>query len=65
MDFWNFSRNDEVNAIILSRDFSAKMEEMFAGDLEKSDEVRLEKWKERPLFPRIREWLAHLLSRWL
>ncbi len=65
MDFWSFLREDEVNAIILSRDFSAQMEKMFVGDLEKSDQVTLEKWKERPLFPRIREWLAHLFSHWL
>jgi cardiolipin synthase len=65
MDFWSFSRNDEVNAIILGRDFSAEMEKMFARDLEESDEVKLEEWKKRPLLPRIKEWFAHLLSRWL
>ncbi len=65
MDFWSFLREDEVNAIILSRDFSAAMEKMFVRDLEESDQVKLEEWRERPLFPRIREWLAHLLSRWL
>jgi cardiolipin synthase len=65
MDFWSFLRQDEVNAIILSRDVSAEMERMFAKDVEESDQVKLEEWRERPLFPRIREWLAHLLSRWL
>jgi len=65
MDFWSFLREDEVNAIILSRDFSAEMEKMFAGDLKESDQVKLEEWKERPFFPRIKEWIAHLLSHWL
>ncbi len=65
MDFWSFLREDEVNAIILGRDFSAEMEKMFARDLEESDQVKLEDWKKRPVFPRIREWLAHLFSRWL
>ena len=65
MDFWSFLRQDEVNAIILGRDFSAAMEKMFVSDLEESDQIKLEEWKERPLFPRIREWLAHLFSRWL
>jgi cardiolipin synthase A/B len=65
MDFWSFLRQDEVNAIILSRDFSAEMEKMFVTDIEESDQVKLEEWKEGPLFPRIREWLAHLFSRWL
>jgi cardiolipin synthase len=65
MDFWSFLRGDEVNAIVLSRDFSAAMEKMFVRDLEESDQVKLEEWKKRPLIPRIREWLAHLLSHWL
>jgi cardiolipin synthase A/B len=65
MDFWSFLRQDEVNAIIVSRDFSAAMEKMFAKDLKESDRVKLEEWRKRPLFPRIREWLAHLFSRWL
>lgn len=65
MDFLSFLREDEVNAIILSRDFSAEMEKMFTRDLKESEQVKLEEWKERSLFPRIREWFAHLLSRWL
>jgi cardiolipin synthase A/B len=65
LEFWSFLREDEVNAIIVSRDFSAAMEKMFAKDLKESDRVKLEEWRKRPLFPRIREWLAHLLSRWL
>ncbi len=39
MDFWSFSSNDEVNAVILSREFALKMEEMFAGDLAESEEI--------------------------
>ena len=57
--------DDEVNAVILSREFAAEMEEMFARDLAESDQIKWEEWKERPLFPRIREWLAHLFARWL
>lgn len=65
MDLWSFLREDEVNAIILSRDFSAAMEKMFRKDLEESEQVTLEKWRKRPLFPRIREWMAHLFAHWL
>ncbi len=65
MDFWSFLLNDEVNAVILSGDFGAKMEQMFDMDLEKSDQVKLEEWNERPLYPRIREFISHLLQRWL
>jgi cardiolipin synthase len=65
MDFWSFLKNDEVNAIILSRAFAAEMEKMFDGDLEVSDQVKLEEWKKRPLFPRIKELIAHLFAHWL
>jgi cardiolipin synthase len=65
MDFWSFLSDDEVNAVILSREFAAEMEEMFAGDLAESDQIQWEEWKERPLADRIREWFAHLFARWL
>jgi hypothetical protein len=41
------------------------METVFAGDLAESDEIRLDTWQGRPLWPRIREWFAHLFARWL
>jgi len=65
MDFWSFSSNDEVNAVILSKEFAAEMEKMFAWDLAESDEIRLEEWETRPLINRIQEWFAHLFARWL
>jgi cardiolipin synthase len=65
MDFWSFSSNDEVNAVILSREFAVEMEKMFAGDLAESDQIRWEEWKKRPLRLKIREWFSHLFARWL
>ncbi len=57
--------NDEVNAVILNREFAVEMEKMFAADLAGSSEILGEEWEKRsPLF-KIRELLAHLLSRWL
>ena len=65
MDFWSFSSNDEVNAVILNRAFALDMEEMFAGDLAESDQIQWEEWKKRPLHLKIREWFSHLLADWL
>lgn len=65
MDFWSFSTNDEVNAVILNKEFAAEMEKMFAGDLAESDEIRLGEWKKRPVLERIKEWFAHQFQRWL
>ena len=65
MDFWSFSTNDEVNAVILSKEFAAEMEKMFAMDLAESEEIRLEEWEKRPLLDRIKQWIAHRFKRWL
>jgi cardiolipin synthase len=54
-----------VNAVILNKEFAAEMEKMFARDLAESDEIRLEEWKKRPVFNRIKEWFAHRFERWL
>jgi cardiolipin synthase len=65
MDFWSFSSNDEVNAVILSREFATEMEKMFARDLAESDQIRWEEWKKRPLRLKIKEWFLRLFARWL
>ena len=60
MEWWSFSTNDEVNAVILSPEFATEMETMFAEDLAESDEIRWEEWKKRPLLIKVREWFSHL-----
>ncbi len=65
LDFWSLLSDDEVNAVILSHEFATEMERMFAKDLAESDQIQWEEWKKRPLFPRIREWFAHLFSHWM
>ena len=65
MDLWSFLRNDEVNAVILGRDFAAEMEAMFEKDVENSHQIRLEEWEERPFSERAKEWFARLLQYWL
>ena len=65
MDFWSFSTNDEVNAVILNKEFAAEMERLFASDIAASDEILLDEWGKRPLIDRIKEWVAHHFSRWL
>lgn len=65
MDFWSFSTNDEVNAVILSKEFASEMEKMFARDVAASDEIRLEEWEKRPALDKIKQWIAYKLRRWL
>ena len=65
MDFLSLLNNDEVNAIVLNREFAMEMEKMFAGDLKNSRQIQWEEWKKRPLLPRIREWFLNIFVRWL
>jgi cardiolipin synthase len=65
LDYWSLLSNDEVNAVVLNREFAVEMERMFAGDLAQSDQIQKDKWGKRPLSQKIKEAAAHLFSRWL
>jgi cardiolipin synthase len=65
MDLTSFLNNDEVNAIILGRDFAAEMEALFEEDLRQSHQILLGEWKKRPLWGRFKEWFIKLFGYWL
>ena len=65
MDYWSLLSNDEVNAIVLSREFAVEMDETFAKDLAESHQIKLEEWRERDLSSKMKEWFAHLFVQWL
>jgi cardiolipin synthase len=65
LDYWSLLSNDEVNAVVLDRDFAGKMEDMFAMDLAQSEQILLEKWRKRPALQKLREAFGHLFVRWL
>ncbi|MDO8281182.1 MAG: cardiolipin synthase [Thermodesulfovibrionia bacterium] len=65
MDFLSLLKNDEVNAVVLSKEFAVEMEQMFVSDLAGSREIQWDEWKKRPLLPRAREWFVNLFVRWL
>ena len=65
MDFLSLLNNDEVNAVILNREFAVEMEKMFVRDLADSRQIQWDEWKKRPLLPRIREWFVNLFVPWL
>ena len=65
MDLWSFLRNDEVNAVILSKDFASQMEAMFAKDLSDSKQILIEQWEQRSPLERLREGFARLFAHWL
>jgi len=65
MDFLSLLNNDEVNAVVLSKEFAAGMEQMFVRDLADSRQIQLGEWAKRPLLHKVREWLVSLFVRWL
>lgn len=65
LDWRSFLDNDEINAVIIGREFSDKMEVMFAKDLESSAAIDLERWKRRPFSFRFKEWMSRVWARLL
>lgn len=65
LDWRSFLDNDEINAVVIGREFSLKMKTMFAKDLASSEAVEQKMWDERPVTMRLKEWLARLWARLL
>lgn len=61
LDWRSFLDNDEVNAVVIGREFSAKMKTMFDQDLAASEAIDQERWEKRPLTMRLKEWMARLI----
>jgi len=65
LDWRSFLDNDEINAVVLGREFGRKMQAMFARDLRSSEHIDPVRWKQRPLHFRLKEWMSQLWSRLL
>ncbi|MCK9293585.1 MAG: cardiolipin synthase [Desulfobulbaceae bacterium] len=65
LDYWSLLSDDEVNAVVLSREFALEMESMFARDLAESNQIQWDKWKKRPVMQKIKEAFAHMFVKWL
>jgi cardiolipin synthase len=65
LDYWSLLSDDEVNAVVLSREFAVEMERMFARDLAQSDQIHRDRWGKRPLLQKLKESFAHIFYRWM
>jgi cardiolipin synthase len=65
LDLRSFMDNDEVNAVILGRDFANQMAAMFALDRAASLPIDPQTWAHRPIQFKRKELLARLWERWL
>ncbi len=65
LDWRSFIDNDEVNAVILGRDFARQMLGAFERDLEASRAIDPQKWEQRPFQLRLKESLSRMWERLL
>lgn len=65
LDWRSFLDNDEVNAVVLGRDFAAQMQAMHQQDLDASQRITPQAWAHRPLKFKLKEWMAQHWGRLL
>jgi cardiolipin synthase len=65
LDWRSFLDNDEINAVVLGREFAQQMQAMFSVDISASEAIDLERWEHRSLLLRLKEWGSRLLQRLL
>jgi cardiolipin synthase len=62
MDHRSFDLNFEVNAIVYAVEFAAQLRKSFHADLNDAERVLYDKWKSRPVYIKLIERMARLLS---
>jgi cardiolipin synthase len=65
LDWLSLEQNQEINAVVLGQEFGAQMKALFDNDIESSQIVILEKWRQRSIVVRLKEFGASLLARGL
>jgi cardiolipin synthase len=62
-DHRSFGINDEINLAAPDVELAARLEKDFQRDLAHAHRITYGKWRRRPLFERIHEWLGWILER--
>jgi cardiolipin synthase len=65
LDTRSFLHNKEINVIVFGNEFGLSMEKAFTDDLQNTLEITKEKWEQRSLYARLKEWAARGLEYWL
>jgi cardiolipin synthase A/B len=65
LDWRSFLHNDELNAVVLGKEFGDQIQAMFDKDLAASDAITLEDWERRTLDIHVKELIARLWEYWL
>ncbi|MFO1319882.1 MAG: cardiolipin synthase [Burkholderiales bacterium] len=65
LDWRSFLHNQELNAVVVSAEFGARMRTTFRRDLAESNAITLDAWERRPMITRLKERLSRLWEYWL
>ena len=65
IDTRSFLHNNEINVVVFGPEFGNAMENAFIEDLRYSIEITKEKWNQRPMNQKLKEWFARRLEYWL
>lgn len=65
LDFRSMLHNDELNVVILGREFGAKIERLFEADMKEAVEITSEAWAKRGVGRRLMETFGRLWEYWL
>lgn len=65
LDWRSALDNDELNAVVIGREFGQRMQAMFTRDLEASEAIDAARWEARGLRLRLKEWMARVWGRLL
>jgi cardiolipin synthase A/B len=64
MDWRSFVHNNEVNAVVLGEDFGGAMTRMFERDRTASRTIELQRWQDRGLWQRSKEYFSRMFEQW-
>jgi cardiolipin synthase len=65
LDWRSFLHNQEVNAVVLGKEFGQRMRAAFDDDLAQSKQVTLEQWQRRSPLERAKETFGRIWQYWL
>jgi cardiolipin synthase len=65
LDWRSFLHNQEVNAVVLGKEFGQRMRAAFDDDLAQSKQITLEQWQRRSPLERAKETFGRMWQYWL
>jgi cardiolipin synthase len=65
LDMRSFLHNEEANAIVIDRDVGQRMEQVFEKDQKAARPVELERWEQRSIWQRFKEFWVSLFGYWI